>query len=162
MVNWKVFSDDVKVDYENCIAKVSLWKSDIFTRVNGKWEYKKYENDFTKEPLGTPGVAGTQLRMSIIEFPDAPWSGSAGVLTKQWNYLINMGGYIKGFLDQLTKDQEKDFKQCLSKIEKCDACSFYHIYEVLCEKSKAYRIWLLPYGLFRRGLSDPREIICGD
>ena len=36
MINWKGFPDDVKVDYENRVAKVNLKWSDIFRRVNGK------------------------------------------------------------------------------------------------------------------------------
>ena len=99
-------------------------------------------------------VSNLCYNKSAIKFPDAPWSGSAGVLTKRWNYLINMGGFVTGFLEELTKDQDKEFKQCLSKMENRDACSFYHMYEELCKKDRAYVIWLLPHCLYRRSQSS--------
>ena len=46
---------------------------------------KTYHNEFTREATATPGTAGTQHSMSMIEYPNAPYTASGGVLNKRWN-----------------------------------------------------------------------------
>ena len=80
--NWKDLSDDVKFDLKNCAAKKPIARSDIFKLFHAKWKLKTYCNKFTREATATPGIPGTQHSMLIIEYPDAPYTASGGVVTK--------------------------------------------------------------------------------
>lgn len=160
--NWNGLPNIVKAQYKDRTEKKLIKRSDIFVLVGDKWKPRTYRNDFTKETSSTPGIPGMQRSSTMIQYPDNAYSAVNGVHTIQFNYVINMGGYVTGFLDQLTKEQEKDFTKCANKMETWDACSFYHFYEDFSDKARSFGIWVVPYPLFKKGFSDTRGFVCGD
>ena len=115
--NWNNLPNLVKAQYKDCAEKKLIKRSDIFVLVGDKWNPRTYRNKYTKEASSTPGIPGTQRNLSMMEYPDKAYSESGGIYTRQYNYVVNMGGYVAGFLDQLTKEQEKDFIKCANKME---------------------------------------------
>ena len=160
--NWNDLPYFVKAQYKDCAEKKIITRSVVFVLVGDKWKPWTYCNEFTKETSSTPGTPGTQHNMSFVEYPDKLYTASGGVYTKQYNYVINMVEYVTGFLDQLTKEQKMDFIKCANKMENRDAFSFYHFFDDFSDKARSFGIWVVPYPLFKRGLSNTCGFVCGN